>query len=517
MSHPAHIALVGCGFTGTSAFYQLVDRYPAKRITIFEASGDFGPGYPYRRGECPDYLINNTTDTMCLVPSNRRAFVEWLRNGNGHAPIDEKGHLPRAVFGAFLKDAFQATRTSAAIKGIRVDLVPSVVTRMRETRDGGVVVGWAGGETAVDAAILTTGRCPPAADGLRPPAGATVRYVENHVMSDALDAVPPDATVHILGSSLSAFDVVNRLFSPRSGCGFEREPDGRLAFHAGANGRHVVLCSRSGRLKGAQSRHEMKLSRTRFALDAIRAEPVSPGAVGEAIRREATEHGARVDWSSVLDPYGGCASAADVNDRAARLLTQAIADATDPRGSNFLVDLLEDAQCDLWDAFAEQILSPKDEREYRDRLETAFQSYAAACPVSTAEKLLALHRAGRLRVVRGTRSVVLSDDGAAYRIAHGFGVEEATTLVNTTGSVERDVTSERQPPLIRDLVGAGLLGRYERDGVAMKGAAVDMTTFRAHGSRNVYVASMLLWGPGYFTSSARLMARVVERLLARLF
>ncbi len=51
----------------------------------------------------------------------------------------------------------------------------------------------------------------------------------------------------------------------------------------------------------------------------------------------------------------------------------------------------------------------------------------------------------------------------------------------------------------------------------MKGAAVDMKTFRAEGARNIYIASMLLWGPGFFTSSALMMATIVERLLSSLF
>ena len=67
MIAPAHVALIGCGFTGTSAFFQLVDRYPVKEITIFEASGRFGPGYPYQPDECHDYLINNTTDTIHML------------------------------------------------------------------------------------------------------------------------------------------------------------------------------------------------------------------------------------------------------------------------------------------------------------------------------------------------------------------------------------------------------------------------------------------------------------------
>lgn len=77
---PEHIAIVGCGFTGTSAFYQIVDGYPVREVTIFESSGEFGPGYPYRSDECPDYLLNNTTDTLGLTPRNRRAFYSWLQS-----------------------------------------------------------------------------------------------------------------------------------------------------------------------------------------------------------------------------------------------------------------------------------------------------------------------------------------------------------------------------------------------------------------------------------------------------
>ena len=53
MNSLRHIAIVGCGFTGTSLFHQLVDRYPLQKLTIFEATGDFGPGYAYRTTECP--------------------------------------------------------------------------------------------------------------------------------------------------------------------------------------------------------------------------------------------------------------------------------------------------------------------------------------------------------------------------------------------------------------------------------------------------------------------------------
>ena len=522
MSRPAHIALVGCGFTGTSAFFQLVDRHPVREITIFEASGRFGPGYAYRPDECPDYLINNTTDTMCLVPSNRRAFLDWLRGRPDLVPNPEaKGHLPRAVYGAFLEAVFAATRTAAAVKGIAVHLVPAEAKTMREDAEGRVRIGWDGGETRVDKAILTTGRCPDLDAYEAPPPGAAARYVPSHIGSRALDDLPLDARVHVLGASLSAYDVVNRLFSPETGCRFERGADGGLVYRPGPNRRRVVLCSRSGRLKGMQSRAPMKIARERFTLNGLRAaadeRELTLEALAALLRAEAEAHGAELDWQALTDPYGDCGDAGEVNARAGEILARGIAAAARGGAENFLVDFFADAQLTLWDGFAAGWLAPEQERLYRERAETAVLCFAAPCPVPTAERLLALHRAGRLSVVRGLRDVALHPGGAHYDLVHAFGVERAEVLVNTTGRVDRQVTSARQPALVADLVAAGLLAPYERGGIRMAGAAVDMRSFRALGARSIYLANMLLWGPGFFTSSAFMMATVVERLLDGLF
>lgn len=518
MSAPAHVAIVGCGFAGTSALFQLVDRHPVRRITVFEATGDFGPGYAYRLDECPDYLLNNANDTVCVTPSNRRAFVEWLKTRPDLAPsLDEKGHAARAVFGAFLKDVVAAARVTAAVKGVAVELVSEEVVALEEDANGRVRLRSASRAIEADAAILTTGRCPDVDPFPHPPEGSAARYVASHVRTDALDDAPLDATVHVLGASLSAYDVINRLFSPRTGCRFEREGDG-LAFRPGPNARRVVLCSRSGRLKGAQSRHPMTLTRRRFTPAALReAAPsgLSLGAVAQAIQDDVAAHALAVDWDMVRDPYGGCASAEAVDARAERLLEDAVAAATDAARRNVLVDFFADAQTDIWDLFAERALTPEAERRYRRRFETAALSFAAPCPVSTAETLLALRRAGRLCVRKGVREIHF--DGDRYRIAHAYGVEEARFVINATGSVDRDVESPAQPALVRDMARRGLLRPDERDGVKSKGAAVDMRTFRLAGACNVYLANMLLWGPGFFTSSAFLMARIVEAALAAMF
>jgi len=518
---PAHIAIVGCGFTGTAAFFQLVERHPVRELTIFESSGRFGPGYAYQPDECTDYLINNTTDTMCLVPGNRRAFIEWLQHHPEHATqVDPKGHLPRTVYGAFLLDVMRSTLTLAAIKGIRVNCIAAEVTRLRE--DGaGVELGWAHGTVRADVALLTTGRCPDLQAFPAPPAGSALRYIATHIATDAFTDLPLDARCHVLGTSLSAYDVVNRLFSPETGCRFQPDATGALSFVPGPNARHVVLGSRSGRLKKMQSLMPRAVRRQHFVPERLETLAhtgrLTMTALLELIQAEARAHQVDVDWLAVVDPYSQCTTADEVTRRAGELLAADIKAATSGEGRNFLVDLASDAQVDLWDGFARHWLPAAEERYYRTKVETALQSFAAPCPVPTARRLLALHRAGRLEVRRGVGAVTLHDSATHYRVPHADGVDDAQVVINATGAVDRWVRSDGQSPLVASLREAGLLRPYSRDGAELPGADVDLANFRARGSRHVYVANMFLWGPGFFTSSAFMMATIVERLLDQMF
>ena len=380
---PDHIAIVGCGFAGTSAFFQLVDEYPVREITIFEASGDFGPGYPYRPDESPAYLINNTTDTMCLTPTNRRAFLQWLRTRPDIAPeVDEKGHLPRAVFGLFLRDVVASARTAAAVKGITVRMVPAEATGISEDAGGRVTLSWDGGEVTADAAILTTGRCPDR-DGFEHPNGEmTARYYPTHIPGDVLDDVPLDATCHVLGASLSAYDVINKLFAPDTGCEFERDESGVLRFVTGGNERHVVLCSRSGRLKKMESPVAPALSRLHFTQQAIDTMSGSHSAtlrnLAALVDKDADENGVVIDWDEIANPYAECESEAADTERAASLLERDIAAARADGLDNFLVDYVKDAQPTIWRGFASGALSLQEEQTYRSRYETAMLCYAGA-------------------------------------------------------------------------------------------------------------------------------------------
>jgi len=457
---------------------------------------------------------------MCLVPTDRRAFVEWLHSQEGYsAGLDEKGHMPRAVYGEFLSDVVARARREATERGIDIRFLDCEALDIEEPADGGVIVTYADGTVSADMVIVATGRCP-GRDVLDNGGKRRDWFFPTHMPGTNLDRLPLDAGVYILGASLSAYDVVNQLFSPATGCDFVEAGHNRLEYIANGNDRRVVLCSRSGRLKKIQSRSPSSIERQHFNADVVngfRERSVTLEQVLDLMMRDADVNGAPIDRHALTDPYDSCDSLDAVTQRAAKILASDIDAAAAPADStaNFIVDYLDQAQFDIWDLFATHRLTEDAEATYRSRYETALLSYAAPCPSSTAQKLLALMRSGRLRMISGVRSIEPHSDGAD--IHHSFGKESAEYLINATGGVDRNVRSARQPDLIRNLVRRGMLQPYVRGRAEVEGAAVDMSTFRCEGSDNIYFANMFLWGPGFFVSAAITMATIVDRLLRSAF
>jgi hypothetical protein len=519
---PSHVAIIGCGFTGTTAFYQLVHNYPVQRITIFESSGIFGPGFPYQADESPEYLLNNTNDTMCLDPSNRRAFVEWLHRHPVHSiGLDEKASKPRAVYGEFLQDVIAQTVAEADKRGLGVAFVPQEVVDLDQEAGGGITIHTENGKFVADAVILATGRCPDY-DVYNLSDAPPDRYFPVHMPGTRLDVLPLDAECYVIGASLSAYDVVNQLYAASTGCEFVPEGQNRLRYVPNDNKRKVVLCSRSGRLKKVQSRHPYPVKPKHFSLAPV--QKLEPGRVTlaqlfELMVKDAQEHGVDVDRQQMVDPYAGCDTAEKVNQQALTQLELDVDAAASDESStaNFIVDYLDAAQFEIWDVFASHALSPQQEALYRSKYETAMLSYAAPCPSVTAQKVLALMQSGNLRIISGVKSVTMSQDRKSFEIEHRFGKEWAPYLVNASGVVDRNIRSERQSALISNLTTKGMLSEYRRLAEAQNGINVDLDSFQSADTPNVYVANMFLWGPGFFVSSAIMMATVVNRILDAVF
>lgn len=512
-----HIAVVGCGFTGTSALHQIVERKVCRRVTVFEASGDYGPGYAYNPAENENYLLNNTTDSLCLAPTNRRAFIDWLAEKKiPGVDLSPKGNVSRTLYGLFLRESVQAATRKAREIGMDVQFITAEITKVEDNSDG-VELAWQDGSITADCAIMATGRCPDV-DILSPSAhGAPALYINSHIDCRALDDIALDETVHILGASLSAYDIVNRLFAPETGCHFTRCENGELKFEPGPNKRQIVLASRSGRLKKMQSANPKAVPTSTFdaliakALD--RGEALSLSQVAYAIWGHTSIDEKGNDVSELLSPYANCSSVSDSDKKAVSILSKDIRQAKSTDGQNKLVDFFEQEQTRIADLFAKRLLRPEEEMAYRKRYETAVLSYAAPCPIETAERLLALLNTGAATLLIDVGTPKLSADGSVYELPHRFGVEKAKTIINATGKVDRDVCSKRQPKWVQHMANAGHLKPYKILDTEMPDADIDMKSFRPPGSKSIFFANMLLWGPWFVTSSAFTMATIISRIL----
>jgi uncharacterized NAD(P)/FAD-binding protein YdhS len=424
------------------------------------------------------------------------------------------------VYGEFLRDVIAQAVAVAAERGIAVDFVPHEVVDLDE-QDDAITLLTSDGSITADLVILATGRCPDY-DIYNLADAPDDRYFPLHIPGTRLDALPLDAECHVLGASLSAYDVVNHLFGSDTGCRFVPDAPDRLRYEPGRNQRSIVLCSRSGRLKKVQSRHPCDATPKHFSLAAVRSlgkGQVTLRQLRDLLQKEAEEHGVAIDWEQLADPYSGCDTAAQLQQRAMEILggdINAAASAGDST-ANFIVDYLNAAEMELWDIFGAQLLSAEQEALFRTQYESAMLGYAAACPVLTAQKILALMEAGCLRIVHGVSSVTQAIDDDGFRIDHRFGTERAAYLVNATGVVDRKVSSGRQPALIANLHRKGILREYQRVAGAANGIDVDMRTLQSAGSDRVLIANMFLWGPGLYVSAAIIMATVVERLLTAAF
>ena len=199
MDTAGRVAIVGAGFSGTSLAVQLLRRSGGP-VTLIERSGRFGPGLAYGTG-CDRHLLNVRSGRMSLLPSEPDHFTRWLAGAG--LPADPNGFARRAGYGRYI----QATLEAAAVQAPgRLERVTGEVTSL-ETDVAGVRLGLEDGRSFdARAAVLATGNPPPGPLGL--PGWGGDRCIDDPWALGALDRVGPDEDVFLVGTGLTAVDVL---------------------------------------------------------------------------------------------------------------------------------------------------------------------------------------------------------------------------------------------------------------------------------------------------------------------
>lgn len=214
---PSHIAIVGGGFSGVCAAVQLVRSSPAPlHITLIEPRDRVGLGLAYSTTD-PDHRLNGPTWVHSIDPQDSGHFTRWCEK-QGIFSADSQALLPdgsafvrRADFGRYMESAFrehaQWPATQSTITHLRARAVDAL-----EQGDSVELVTDAGHSVVCDLLIIATGNPQPR---LQAPLDASLAahpgVVENPLDTQRLLEIPAQASVLIIGSSLTALDVLATL------------------------------------------------------------------------------------------------------------------------------------------------------------------------------------------------------------------------------------------------------------------------------------------------------------------
>lgn len=266
------LAIIGGGFVGLTAMVGVLAARPEARVVLLERHPRRGPGVAY--GGCePHHLLNVPAGRMGATPSDPGAFHAWLES-------EEPGRwaatdfAPRARYGEYLMQLVEATlsRHAAVVareSAVRMEMTPRHVDLLLGS-----------GDSLRASAVLLAPGLPQARapwHGLDDdvPAGF---LVGDPWAPGALDGIDPEREVAVVGSGLTAIDVVSSL---------------RRRGHRGL----ITMISRSGRLPLPHARGAVQPAN--YAQDELAC-----GAVPamRAVRAAADELASRgLPWQGAID------------------------------------------------------------------------------------------------------------------------------------------------------------------------------------------------------------------------
>lgn len=191
--HTADIAIVGGGASGMLLVAQLV-RQGRLRIVLIERGSQLALGVAYST-RCRGHLLNVRASDMSALADEPDHFVQWLAHDGGG--LGRNDFAPRADYGRYLQDLL--ARSVRRSEG-RLRTVTGDVTALRERADGV--------EIDIDGRHALQARAVVLATGHRPPSITSGAYHGNPWREDTIEGLPRDASVLLIGTSLTMIDVL---------------------------------------------------------------------------------------------------------------------------------------------------------------------------------------------------------------------------------------------------------------------------------------------------------------------
>lgn len=203
------IAIVGGGFSGTLTAAHLIAKATKENakvhVVLTDRQASFGAGPAYGTVDSR-HLLNVPAARMSAWPDQPNHFLEWAKARD--ASVTPSSFLPRSLYGAYVRDAlFEVAR--AAGDSVSMEIRQGEIERIERTGPRAwELSSMDGSRTSADGVVLALGHRPPS-DPLRHLwQGSRARFVADPWASLTLSTVAPDEPVLVLGSGLTAVDVL---------------------------------------------------------------------------------------------------------------------------------------------------------------------------------------------------------------------------------------------------------------------------------------------------------------------
>ncbi|MCG5214748.1 FAD/NAD(P)-binding protein [Streptosporangium soli] len=432
------IAIVGAGAAAVGLLDALaVSEAEAGEVTVFEPSVHLWRGRPYGP-DLDSVLVNSPPAIMSIRHLDFGHYASWLRPERAAAHLDDllgQPLVPRAVYGEYLADTAEAALAGLRERGWRTRVVADRVVAV--ARSGGgprlALRTEDGHDHQADQVVMCVGGGTP--QDLYGLDGTPGFVGDPYPLAYALDQVSSEADVAVIGSGLTAVDVVVSLAARG---------------HAG----RIALVSRSGTLPHVWQR---PLGRRWRHLTADRVEAlcrehgvVTLDDLAGLLRAELAETGE--DFARFTAELLAARSEQPV----ARLRRQ-LAAVDDPAiGRRALQESAHAVGPYAW-----RLLPEPDRERLRRHFRLATSVVSPMVPVNAAS-LLRLFDSGQLTMVAGVRKIEAVEGG--FQVRGDAGDLNADVVVNAVNPPPQAVPRAAEP-LVASLLADGLASLHPAGGL----------------------------------------------------
>ena len=425
------MAIVGMGVAGISVIREIWKQLsPLEKkeleIIIFSDKEKFGTGLPFQKDD-ESLLINQYTETMTIDPDKPRDFSHWVSLTKNLKDLNHT-HVPRAWFGEYLKESLEVWLNDLPIKIIYKNV--ESITRLPGKK---FKVQTNEATEVVDFVHLAIGHL---AYGDPYQLMEEENYIHHPYPAEkALFFEEESPCVGIIGSRLTALDTL--LFVSKY------YPKAKLTFFS-LDG---LFSSVRGNVEGNLLTDEKRANYFSELCDT--EETLTLERVKEWFLSIAEDYEVDVKW--LWENQGKADLEGMISDFEHLGLLGKF---------QRLINELKESYPYIW-----LNLSDEDKHTYKETLERHFLNFKIPIPQQTTKFLLNSLKAGQTQLVSDVKRITRGTEAFSVMLEN----EEKVTvdyLINATGQrIDLTGNIENQPPLVKQLIGSGIVSAYTYGGV----------------------------------------------------